>query len=373
MSASLQSSTRLAQLGVGAEEVLAHVLAVARLERLVLAVDRLVHALDQATVLVVGQERIPARAPDHLDHVPARAAELGLELLDDLAVAAHRAVEALQVAVDDEDQVVELLAAGQADRAHRLGLVHLAVAHERPDLAPRRVGDLPALEVLEKPGLVDRHDRPEAHRDGGELPELRHQPRVRVGGDAGARDLLAEALHLLLGQPPFEEGARVDAGGGVALDVDQVAAVLVGGRVPEVVEADLVEQRGRLVGGDVAAELGGLRVGLQDRGDRVPADQRAQAALEVGIARQVLLLVGRDRVDVVGVAVDGDGHAVAVRVGDGAGQELVGAVGAVVLDHRLDGLEPLPRLLRVYVVFAHPPYSYTSSGIPVREPAMKSG
>ena len=34
----------------------------------------------------------------------------GFEFLDDLAVAAHRAVEPLQVAVDDEDQVVELLA-----------------------------------------------------------------------------------------------------------------------------------------------------------------------------------------------------------------------------------------------------------------------
>jgi len=34
-----------------------------------------------------------------------------LELLDDLAVAAHGTIEALQVAVDDEDQVVEFLAA----------------------------------------------------------------------------------------------------------------------------------------------------------------------------------------------------------------------------------------------------------------------
>ena len=56
----------------------------------------------------------------------------GLELLDDLAVAAHRAVEALQVAVDDEDEVVELLPAGQRQGAERLGLVALAVAEEAP-------------------------------------------------------------------------------------------------------------------------------------------------------------------------------------------------------------------------------------------------
>ena len=53
----------------------------------------------------------------HFDDVPARAAENGFEFLNDLAVATHRTVETLQVAVDDEDQVVELLARGQRDGA----------------------------------------------------------------------------------------------------------------------------------------------------------------------------------------------------------------------------------------------------------------
>jgi hypothetical protein len=44
-----------------------------------------------------------------------------------------RTVEPLQIAVDHEDQVVELLAHGHRDRAHRLGLVRLAVAEEAPD------------------------------------------------------------------------------------------------------------------------------------------------------------------------------------------------------------------------------------------------
>ena len=84
--------------------------------------------------MVLGQERIPAIAPDHLDHVPASAAEDRLELLDDLAVAVDRPVQALEVAVDDEDEVRELLATRQADRAERLRLVRLAVAEEAPDL-----------------------------------------------------------------------------------------------------------------------------------------------------------------------------------------------------------------------------------------------
>ena len=71
----------------------------------------------------------------HLDHVPAGAAEDRFQFLNDLAVAAHRTVETLQVAVDDEDQVVEPFARGQRDRAERFGFVHLAVAQEGPDFA----------------------------------------------------------------------------------------------------------------------------------------------------------------------------------------------------------------------------------------------
>ena len=70
-----------------------------------------------------------------------------LQFLHDLAVAAHRPVEPLQVAVDDEDQVVELLAAGERDRAERFRLVHLAVAAEHPDLARLGVGKPAAVQI----------------------------------------------------------------------------------------------------------------------------------------------------------------------------------------------------------------------------------
>ena len=102
-----------------------------------LAVDRRVHLVDEHAVDVAGEQLVPAAPPDHLDDVPTRAAERRLELLDDLAVAAHRAVEALQVAVDDEDQVVELLTRRDREPGGRLGLVHLAVADEAPDLRRR--------------------------------------------------------------------------------------------------------------------------------------------------------------------------------------------------------------------------------------------
>ena len=108
----------LAQPRVGSEEVLPDVRA--RLDRVLLelAVDGRVHLVDEHAVDVARRAARPTRGPrSTLIDVPARAAERRLELLDDLAVAAHRTVEPLQVAVHDEDQVVELLA--RRDRQRR--------------------------------------------------------------------------------------------------------------------------------------------------------------------------------------------------------------------------------------------------------------
>ena len=145
----------------------------------------------------------------------------------------------------------------------------------------------------------------QAHRHGRELPEVGHQPGVGVGRQAVAGavlDLLAEPVELLLGQPALEEGAGVDAGGAVALDVDLVAAAGVVLAAEEVVEADLVEAGGGLVRRDVAADLEALAVGAghDDRG--VPADERADPALDLLVAGEPRLALGRDRVDVVGAA-----------------------------------------------------------------------
>src|SRR5690606_4749273 len=100
-----------------------------------LAVADLVHHLLQQALLVPLEERVPEPAPNHLDDVPAGAAEHALQFLDDLAVAPHRAVEALQVAVDHEHQILEALAAGEGDGAEAFRLVALTVAEEGPHLA----------------------------------------------------------------------------------------------------------------------------------------------------------------------------------------------------------------------------------------------
>ena len=150
-------------------------------------------------------------APQELDHVPAAAAKLALKLLYDLAVAAHRPVQPLQVAIDHEDQVVELFARREADGAKAFGLVHLAVAKEAPDLAVGHVDQPAIVHVFHEPGLVDRHQRPQPHADGRKLPVIGHQPGVRIARQAVAPHLGAEIIHLFLRQAPFHERARIDA------------------------------------------------------------------------------------------------------------------------------------------------------------------
>ncbi len=120
-------------------------------------------------------------------------------------------------------------------------------------------------EILEEARLIDRHQRPEAHRHGGELPEVRHQPGVRIGRNALAVDLLAEVLQLLLGETPLDEGAGIDAGRRMALHEHEVAAVAFVRGVPEMHEAGVVEGRSGLERRDMAAEFGAFLVGLDAR------------------------------------------------------------------------------------------------------------
>ena len=198
-----------------AEEVFADEPAGFGLVGLVVPVGGFVHDLHQRPVGVAGEQVIPFPAPDDLDDVPARAAEERLEFLHDLAVAAHRPVQALEVAVDHEVQVVQVLVRGELEQAAGLGLVHFAVAQERPDLLVGGVFQAAVVQVPVGLGLVDRVHRPDAHRHGGEFPELRHQPRVRVGGQgvAGLGLFLPEPVQVLLGQPAFHERAGVHARG----------------------------------------------------------------------------------------------------------------------------------------------------------------
>ncbi len=286
------------------------------------------------------EQRIPAAPPDHLDDVPTGAAEDGFELLDDLAVAAHRTVEALQVAVDDEDQVVELLAGGERNRAERFGLVHFPVAHECPHLAIAHVGEAASLEIFHEAGLVDGGDRTEAHRHRRKLPEIGHQPWMGIRGQALAVDLLAKMQQLIFAQTAFDEGAGVDARGGMALDIDQIAGIVRGRRVPEMPEADVVKGRGGLEARDMAAQRMRLLVGLDHGRERIPADDGTDAAFDLAITGIMRLAIDRDRIHIGRVGVVGEIGAARARFVEQVFDQKMGAVDALGIDHCLQRIEP---------------------------------
>src|SRR3546814_11260369 len=114
--------------------MLARVGATESLAVLVFAVDCLHHQLAQLAAAIARQQRIPVTAPDRLDDIPAGATELALQFLDDLAVAAHRAIEPLQIAVDDANQVVQSFAAGTRNRHQAPGPVAFTTTKETPPL-----------------------------------------------------------------------------------------------------------------------------------------------------------------------------------------------------------------------------------------------
>ena len=332
----------LQQPRIGAEEVLPDVVAAGHRVLLVLAVHRLVHAPHQDAVDVALQQRIPVFAPDHLDHVPAGAAERRLQLLDDLAVAAHRSVEPLQVAVDHPDQVVQLLARGKRDRTERLRFVHLAVAEERPHLLRRGVVQAAVVQVAVEARLVDRHDRRQPHRHRRREPEVRHQPRVRIGGQpAAVAEFAAEVLQLPLAEAALQVGARIHAGRRVTLKVDYVAAA---GRIraaQEMVLGNLDQGGAGGERGDVAANVVGGLVGAHHHCHGVPADDRLDAALDLAAAGKRRLPGAWNGVHVRGVGGERHCHAALVGVSLQLVQQKVSAGRAAGADHVFERLDPL--------------------------------
>ena len=332
---------------VRAEEMVPDVGAAGHRELLELAVERLVHLLDQEAVHVASQELVPLARPDDLDDVPARPAEGRLQLLDDLAVAPDRSVEALQVAVHDERQVVQALASRDVERAQRFGLVGLAVAEERPDPGPGCVEQAAVEEIPVEASLVDGADRPEAHRDRRVLPELRHEARVRVRRQAfDLPGLAPEMVELVLSQATLEERPRVDPRGGMALVEDLVAGT-VGVAAEEVIEADLVQARRRCVGRQVPADAREARVRPQHHRHRIPADDPPDAQLHRLVAREIGLLLRADGVDVPGLS---QGRQTDVKLASPL-EELVDeeprAGLALLLDHLVERLQPLIGLVGV--------------------------
>src|SRR5260221_8875733 len=121
------------EFGIFAEEMMARVAARLDAILLVIAVHAFFHALEQETAFVARNNFVPLAAPNYLDDVPACATEKSFKFLDNFSVATHRAVEPLQIAVDDPDQIIQAFTRAERDCAERFRLVRFAVADEAPD------------------------------------------------------------------------------------------------------------------------------------------------------------------------------------------------------------------------------------------------
>ena len=173
---------------------------------------------------------------------------------------------------------------------------------------------------------------------------------MRVRGQAlPGHHLTPEVVELRFGEAALEEGARVDAGRGMALVVDLVTHARGILATEEVIEADLVQAGGGRERGEVAADARRGLVGPQHHGHGVPADQAADAPLHVLVAGKGRFLFRADGVDVARL---GQRRQTDVKLA-GALQQLVqhelGALGSELLGEGIEGGDPVLGLIGVGV------------------------
>ena len=170
-----------------------------------------------------------------------------------------------------------------------------------------------------------------------------------IGAEPAAAGLAPVALQVLFREPPFEKGARIDAGRRVRLEIDDVAAALVSAGAEEMIEADLEDFGGGSVARDMAAEFARGEVRAHDHRQRVPAHDRRDPLLEREIAGKGRLLLRRDRVLIGrdGRIVHGDAEF--ARAPGERGQKKRGAFAARVAEDRVERIQPLAGLRGIIV------------------------
>src|SRR5207248_2489314 len=105
-------------------------------------------------------------------------------------------------------------------------------------------------------------------------------------------------------------------------------------------EAHVVERGGGGERGDVAADADTRALGAGDHDGRVPPGGVQDPALDLLVAREERLVLGRDGVDVVRAAHLGDGHALLTGPLDQPEHEVAGAFPASLIDGCVERVEP---------------------------------
>ena len=318
----------------GIEEMFAHICTVFGFVSLIVAVQTFFHAFAQDAVRIAFQQFVPTAAPDDFHYVPAGAGKVAFQFLNNFAVAADRTVQTLQVAVDDENQIVQTFAGGQCDCALAFRFVHLAVATEHPYFAAFGFGQAARFQIFQETGLINRHQRAETHRYGRELPEIGQQVRVGIRRQAVALGFLTEIVQLLFCQTSFNKGAGIHTRCGVALEEHQIAFLTFAFGFPEMVETDFVHGGRRLERCDVSAQFQIFLTGTQYDGCRVPADKRTDAVLDCLVARNRFFIAFRNGIDIRSSCPVRHTHTVAAAVFHQVFQQVLRTFAAFVFQYR---------------------------------------
>ena len=173
---------------------------------------------------------------------------------------------------------------------------------------------------------------------------------MRIGREAGRiAQLVAEVAQVLFGEAALQECACVDAGRGVALEINQVAGLVAVAGAKEMMETHL-EQRGeRCVSGNVAADAGIIFVLAHHHRHGVPAREAFDAALHGAVAGIRHLVLGRDGVDVGRIEMDGQADARAARLLSEALQKKRSTVRPLLVQNLSQRFGPFGRFARVQV------------------------
>jgi hypothetical protein len=164
---------------------------------------------------------------------------------------------------------------------------------------------------------------------------------MRIGRETLLADLLTEIQELLLGQASFDEGAGVNSGRAVALEIDEVAAMRVACAMPEMHEARVVQRRRRLEARDMAAQFRRLLVGFDDDRRRVPAYVPPDELLDLPVSRMRRLGLRRDGVDIGGIGGKRQPRSLPARRSDNGIKDFVDPADPLEGLHGIERIEPL--------------------------------
>ena len=140
-------------------------------------------------------------------------------------------------------------------------------------------------------------------------------------------------------------------GGLLVSKEDLIAAARMPLAAEEMVETDLVQCRGRRIGGDVAADPDPRALCAMHHDRRVPADERTESSFDVLVTGEPGFGLGGDGVDVVGGRQRGDGHAHLARALQQSQHQIAGTRRPGTAQQVVERLEPV---VRHEVAEAHP-------------------